>query len=359
MRIALVHYWLVRMRGGEAVIKQMLDVTPEADVYTNVYNAEGVKELFAGRDHPQTTWVDKLPLARKAYPLYMPLMPSALEQLNLSDYDLVISSEAGPAKWVIPSPSARHLCYVHSPMRYLWDQRFVYRDQVPWAFRPVFDVVTERLREKDLISAGRVDEFIANSSFVADRIKRYYRRDAVVIHPPVEVADFGPPVEPEDFYLWVGQLVSYKNIRHAVDACVRMGRRLVVVGDGSGRKYVEGLADKGVEYRGRVSREEMMDLMRRCRALLFPGLEDFGIVPVEVLAAGRPVIAYGKGGVVDSVTHGETGFFYGTPTVEALMRAIEEFEEWEPQFDPAVAQAHSRRFSAAAFREKWGALIGR
>ena len=358
MRTAIVHYWLVRMRGGEGVIKSLIDIHSDADVITNVYKAEGVKELFEHRVAPITTRINRLPFAAQLYPIYMPLMPAALEQIDMSPYDLVISSEAGPSKWVIPAPHARHVCYVHSPMRYLWDQRLVYRAKVPALARPLFDNITRRLRLEDFASAGRVDDFVANSSFVAARIKQYYRRNSTVIHPPVEVDDFGAPLPAEDFYLFVGQLVSYKNARHAVEACVKLGRKLVVVGDGPDRKYVEQFAGNGVEYRGHLPREALVDLMRRCRALLFPGLEDFGIVPVEVLAAGRPVIAFGRGGIVDTVNHGSTGILYDTMGVDELVRAIEAFEEWHPDFNAAVAQENAQAFNPATFQVKWRNFIG-
>lgn len=355
MRTALVHYWLVNMRGGEQVLRQLMALHPDADVITNVYDPLRAGELFFGRSSPITTSVNALPWAKSVYPLYMPLMPRALEAVNMNGYDLVISSESGPAKWVIPSPNARHICYMHSPMRYLWDQRQLYRSKLPAPFRPAFDLVTADLRTQDVVSAARVDEFVANSTFVARRIERYYRRDAVVVPPPVAQDDIPPPQRPEDFYLFAGQLVSYKDVRSAVDACVALGRRLVVVGAGPEKAYVERFKDAGVEYRGRVPREELVELMGRCRALLFPGVEDFGITPVEVLAAGRPVIALNEGGVLDSVEDGVTGILYGRR--EGLRTAIHRFEEWEPAFDPADAVAAARQFAPDAFARRWSEVL--
>jgi glycosyltransferase involved in cell wall biosynthesis len=346
------------MRGGEAVLKVLMDLYPDASVYTNVYNAKGVAELFADRSPPATTWINTLPLASRIYPLYLGLMPGALEQLDMNNHDLIVSSESGPAKWVIPGPNARHICYVHSPMRYIWDQRLEYRKKVPWIARGCFDYFTAKLRYADTLSTMRVDDFVANSTFVAARIQRYYKRSAQVIHPPVDVDDFGSPLSPEDYYLFAGQLVSYKKVEVAVEACLRLKRRLVVVGDGPMAAYVSGLSDRGVDYRGRVGRAELVELMRKCRALLFPGVEDFGIVPVEVLAAGRPVVAFGEGGVMDSIADGQTGILYKDPDVEGLVRGIQAFEEWEGSFDPAVAQNHAAGFSPRAFREKWQASFG-
>jgi glycosyltransferase involved in cell wall biosynthesis len=358
MKTALVHYWLVGLRGGETVFREFMEMYPDADIFTNVFDRKGVGEMFAGRPDPTTTWVNRLPAAPKLYPLYMPLMPAALEQLDVTDYDLVVSSESGPAKWVVSGPNTRHVCYVHTPMRYLWDQRLLYREKVPVLFRPVFDAVTHQLRIKDVVSAARVDDFVANSSFVAARIKRYYRRDAAVIHPPVPLDDIPPPQSPEDFYLFAGQLVSYKRVDLAMEACHRLGRRLVIVGGGSQAKLVEKFNSPWVEYRGRVPRAELVSLMGRCRALLFPGVEDFGLVPVEVMGAGRPVVGLAQGGLLDSVVDGQTGLHYRGVEVEDLMRAIAAFEEWQPDFDPAVAVARAAEFTPQVFRAKWRQVLG-
>jgi glycosyltransferase involved in cell wall biosynthesis len=359
MKTALVHYWLVGLRGGETVFRELMDMYPKADIFTNVFDRKSLGDMFEGRVDPTSTWINSLPAASRAYPLYMPMMPSALERLDLTDYDLVISSESGPAKWVIGGPNTRHVCYMHSPMRYLWDQRLLYRGKLPSLFRPVFDAVTHRLRLKDVVSAARVDDFVANSSFVAQRIRRYYGRDATVINPPVPMDDMLPPQSPEDFYLFAGQLVSYKRAELAVEACHQLGRRLIVVGDGSQRKFFESLNSPWIECRGRVPRAELVSLMGRCRALLFPGLEDFGIVPVEVLGAGRPVIGYARGGVLDSVQHLRSGWLYKGGELADLVQAIRDFEEWEPDFDTRQAVARAQYFTPRVFRAKWAAHVGR
>ena len=289
MRLALVHYWLVRMRGGEAVLDNLMSIFPEADVYTNVYRQQGVQPLFEGRRPPRTTWVNRLPFAGRLYPFYLPLMAPALSGLDLDGYDVVISSEAGPAKWAMASVEARHICYAHTPMRYLWDQRHVYRRRTPGPRPPLL----RRRGRGDggcatcCLLTGSTNSW-ANSSFVARRIEKIYRRDSTVIHPPVRLDDMPAPRTPEDFYLFVGHLTAYKGVREAVDACVALGRRLVVVGEGPELAYVRQFTRQGVEHRGRLPRGELLSLMGRCRALLFPGVEDFGITPVEVLAAGRP-----------------------------------------------------------------------
>ena len=358
MRLALVHYWLVRMRGGEAVLDNLMSIFPEADVYTNVYRQQGVQPLFEGRRPPRTTWVNRLPFAGRLYPFYMPLMAPALSGLDLDGYDVVISSEAGPAKWAMASVEARHICYAHTPMRYLWDQRHVYRRRTPALAHPFYDAVGEEMRLRDVLSAHRVDEFVANSSFVARRIEKIYRRDSTVIHPPVRLDDMPAPRTPEDFYLFVGRLTAYKGVREAVDACVALGRRLVVVGEGPELAYVRQFTRQGVEHRGRLPRGELLNLMGRCRALLFPGVEDFGITPVEVLAAGRPVIALARGGVLDTVRHGVTGVLYPDAAARGLVGGIHRFEAWEPEFRPADAVRAARAFAPEVFADKWRALLG-
>lgn len=356
-RLALVHYWLVQMRGGEAVLGELMSLFPQADVYTNVYAPKAVASLFEGRPPPSTTWVGRLPWADRMYPFYLPFMAPALSGLDLDDYDVVISSEAGPAKWAMPSVEARHVCYTHTPMRYLWDQRHAYRRWTPAWSRPLYDAVGERMRMCDVLSAQRVDEFVANSSFVAKRIDKIYRRESTVIHPPVRLDD-APPLRPaEDVYLFVGQLVPYKAVRAAVDACVALKRRLIVVGQGPDQAYVRRFADRGVELRSRMPRAELLSLMSRSRALLNPGVEDFGITPVEMLAAGRPVIAQGRGGVLDVVEHGRTGLLYRGADAGSLALAIREFEGWEPGFRPADAVRAAQAFAPEVFADKWRRLL--
>jgi glycosyltransferase involved in cell wall biosynthesis len=358
VRVALVHYWLVRMRGGEAVLAALMDLFPQADVFTNVYRSGPVRRLFDGRPPPRTTWVARMPWAGRLHPLYLPLMGPALGGLDLDDYDLVISSEAGPAKWALPAFGARHICYAHSPMRYIWDQRHAYREQAPALARPFLDLAAERLRMADVLSSYRVDDFVANSSFVAERIRRAYRRDSQVIHPPVVTHDIPPPQPPEEPYLFVGRLTPYKGVRAAVDACVALGRPLLVVGEGAEEAYVRRFARQGVRHVRRLARSELVQAMGRARALLHPGVEDFGITAVEVLAAGRPVIARAEGGVLDSVEHGVTGLLYPGKAADALGRAILQFEAWEARFRPADAVAAARAFAPEVFAAKWRALVG-
>jgi glycosyltransferase involved in cell wall biosynthesis len=358
LRVALIHYWLVRMRGGEAVLSALMNLFPQADVFTNVYRNGPVRRLFDGRPPPKTTWVARMPWAGRLHPLYLPLMGAALGGLDLEGYDLVISSEAGPAKWALPAFGARHICYAHTPMRYIWDQRHVYRRQAPAPVRPLMDLAAERLRMADVLSSHRVDEFVANSSFVSERIRRAYRRDSQVIHPPVVTHDIPAPQPPEEAYLFVGRLTPYKGVRRAVDACVALGRPLLVVGEGPEEAYVRRFAGQGVRHVRRLPRPELVQTMGRARALLHPGVEDFGITAVEAMAAGRPVIAQARGGVLDSVQHGVSGLLYPGEDAAALGRAIVQFEAWEPRFRPADAVEAARDFAPEVFAAKWRALVG-
>lgn len=351
-RVALIHYWLVGMRGGEKVLEALCRMFPKADIYTHVHVPGSVGPVI-GAHRISETRVGRLPLAPRLYQKYLPFMPRALEEIDLSGYDLVISSEAGPAKGVIAPPDAPHLCYCHSPMRYLWDQYHIYRDGAGIVTRALMPGMAHRLRQWDVTSAARVDGFAANSTHVAQRIRKYWRRDSLVVHPPVAVGDFAavPRGELGDYYLWAGELAPYKRPDLAIEAFSRLGRKLVVIGGPEKTAArLKARAAPNVSFLGKVPFEVLKQHMARCKALIFPGEEDFGIVPVEVMASGRPVIAYGRGGALDTVRDGETGLFFRDQSVEALIDAVERFEAGpvsDP--DPAVLIAHASRFDAAAF----------
>jgi glycosyltransferase involved in cell wall biosynthesis len=358
-RVALVHYWLVGMRGGEKVLEAICRMFPQADIFTHVADLPSLSDRL--RRHPiHETWIAGLPAARRLYQAYLPLMPRALEALDLSGYDLVISSEAGPAKGVIAPPDAFHLCYCHSPMRYLWDQYHTYRAGTGPAQRAAMSVFAHGLRQWDVTSAARVDAFAANSAHVAARIDKYWRRPATVVHPPVAVEDFAPvPGGPAEFYLWAGELAPYKRPDLAIEAFRRLGLPLVVIGGPD--KTVAALkatAPANVTFLGKAPFPVLKDHLARCRALVFPGEEDFGIVPVEAMASGRPVIAYGRGGALDTVIDGQTGLLFPAQSVEALVDAVERFEAgrlW--QVKAAALTAHAQRFSEAAFQDGIRAML--
>ncbi|AEF84830.1 glycosyltransferase, family 1 [Treponema primitia ZAS-2] len=351
MKVAIVHYWLVNMRGGEKVLEVLLEMFPQADIFTHVYDRATVSDVI--NSHPvYTSSINKLPFAKKLYQKYMPLMPKALMEFDLQDYDLIISSESGPAKGVVPNPDAYHICYCHSPMRYLWDMYHGYFRGANPLVRFFMSKLIPALRLWDVSSANLVDRFIANSSYVAKRIERYYNRKAAVVYPPVAIEKYLTlERKPEDFYLFFGQLTGYKRADIAIEACVRSGRKLVVAGAGAkSRDTGKYKKSKLVTFTGRVSDEEIRGLYSRAKALLFPGIEDFGIVPVEANAAGCPVIAFRKGGVLDTVKENGTGLFFDEQSTDSLIEAMDRFESCEEYFsDRKVFTEHVQRFSREAF----------
>ena len=353
-RVALIHYWLVGMRGGEKVLEAFSRMFPQADIYTHVVDPDRISATLLAHDIYETR-IGRLPMARRLYQKYLPLMPRALEELDLSGYDLVISSESGPAKGVIAPPNAPHLCYCHSPMRYLWDQYHTYYNSSGLIARSMMPHISHQMRQWDVVSASRVDGFVANSQHVANRIKKYWRRDSQVVHPPIFTDDFSPLPANElgDYYLWAGELAPYKRPDLAVEAFRKLDLPLVVVGgpDSTVKELQKTAGDK-TQFLGRVSSEEFRMHLARCRALIFPGEEDFGIVPVEAMASGRPVIGYGKGGLLDTIVDGQTGTFFYEQTVDAIVDAVEDFERsFSSWIDPSVLVARARRFSEASFRQ--------
>jgi glycosyltransferase involved in cell wall biosynthesis len=357
-RVAIVHYWLVSMRGGEKVIEELCRMYPQADIYTLVCNRDRISN-FLKTKKIYTSFLQKIPGAQRHYTKLLPLMPFALEQFDLQDYDIVISSESGPAKGIITRPDALHICYCHSPMRYLWDQFHVYRKALSWPGRLLMSLTAPLLRTWDVTTASRVDTFVANSSYVASRIRRFYGRDAEVIFPPVAVDDFKVGQGKGEFYLLAGQLTGYKRPDIAVKACTETGRRLVVIGEGEQEAYLKSIAGPTVEFLGHQPFDVLRDHLSRCRALLFPGIEDFGILPVEAMASGRPVIAFDAGGATETVSSPEVGLRFQALCSEGLIKAITDFEEIEETMDPQKIHQHARQFSSAVFQERLSTLIER
>jgi glycosyltransferase involved in cell wall biosynthesis len=351
MKVAIVHYWLVTMRGGEKVVEALCELFPEADIFTHVYDPEAISPVIRGH-RVSTTFIQKLPQAKRRYQSYLPLMPLALEQLDLRGYDLIISSESGPAKGVLTRPDALHVCYCHTPMRYVWDMYFDYKSGAGALKRLLMTPLVHYLKMWDYCSAGRVDHFIANSGFVAARIGKHYRRPAEVIHPPVATGDFAPASGHDNFYLVMGQLVGYKRVDIAVEAFNRLGSRLVIIGEGEALAEVKRLAGPNVEVLGRQPFSVIKDHFSRCRALIFPGVEDFGIVPVEAMACGKPVIAFKAGGALETVVDGVTGLFFDEQSSDCLTEAVQRFESAEGSFDPARIARHAAGFEKEIFKKK-------
>ena len=354
MRVAIIHYWLVNLRGGERVLEAICELYPDADIFTHVYVPERMSDVIR-RHRVQTTMISKLPWARRLYQSYLPLMPFALEQLDLQAYDLVISSESGPAKGVLTRPDALHICYCHTPMRYVWNMYHEYRRGLSRPKRWAMAALLYKLRQWDVTAAARVDHFIANSQNVALRIRKYYRRDSMVIHPPVDLDCFGGLVstQSEDFYLCIGQLVAYKRVDLAIKAFNQLGKRLVVIGEGKERDRLERLAGPTITFLDRIDDKSLCDYYARCQAVIFSAEEDFGIVPLEAMASGKPVIAYGKGGALETVVPSLTGLLFPEQTPESLAAAVLEFERVRPQFDGEQIAAHAAGFSKEHFKQQF------
>lgn len=368
MKVALVHDWLVGMRGGERVLEAFCELFPEADLFTLVH-IPGACSPTIERRAIRTSFLDRIPFARDHHRHWLPLFPHAIEAFDFTGYDLVLSSSHCVAKGVVVPTSALHVCYVHTPMRYLWDQYPEYfgPGRAGALTRAGMRLASTFLRAWDEASAHRVDVFVANSFNVAARVEKRYRREAQVVHPPVDVARFESRGERavEDFYLMVTAFAPYKRIEVAIEAFRRSGRRLRIVGWGQEWKRIQALAGGSVELLGPLSDAEVADLYPRCRALVFPGEEDAGITPLEAQAAGRPVIALARGGALETVIgldgseRSPTGVFFDEPTVPALLGAVERFEHARERFDPAAARRNAERFDRRHFKARIAAVIDR
>jgi glycosyltransferase involved in cell wall biosynthesis len=364
MRVALVHDWLTGMRGGERCLEVFCELFPDADLYTLVHVPGSVSPAIERR-RIVTSFIQRLPEAARRYRYYLPLFPAAMTRFDLRGYDLVLSSSHCAAKGARPGPVAHHLCYCFTPMRYVWDMYDDYFGRGAGRLtRTLMPPVAAALRRWDRQSSDRVHHFAAISRHVAERIRSFYGRPAEVIYPPVDVQRFELADDADgEFYLVVGALVPYKRVDLAVLAANRLGRRLLVVGTGPEAARLRALAGPTVEFLGWRADAEIAKLYRRCRALLFPGLEDFGIVPLEAMAAGRPVIAYGAGGVLETVIgldesdEAPTGLFFREQTVEALTEAIRRFESAAPRLSAKAARARSETFDRPRFKERVAAWV--
>lgn len=350
MKTALLHYWLTNMRGGENVLEEFCRIWPDADIFTHAYAPERISDIIKSHQ-VRCTFINRLPRAKTDCQKYLPLMPMALKRLDLAAYDLIVSSESGPVKGIRKPRGSKHICYCHSPMRYLWDMYDDYYRNTGLAGKIAMSLFKQPLRRYDLKSAENVDHFIANSHFVAERIKRIYGRSSTVIYPPVNVDFYASGnYAKSDYYLFVGQLIPYKRPDLAIAACERMNRKLVIVGDGSMRRELERTAGHNVTFAGRARNERLRELYAGARALIFPGIEDFGIVPLEAQASGSPVIAMGAGGALETIIADKTGVFFDQPDVESLCNAIEAFEM--KTFSTDYLIEHAKKFSAERFRSE-------
>lgn len=350
-RSALVHHWFLTMAGGERVCEAVCEILDAPDLFSIVADPDSLSDTLK-RSTLTTSFVQHVPGARTWYRYYAWMFPLAVEHFDLSGYDLVFSSDANTVKGVMTNPETCHVCYCHSPMRYAWNLFHEYR-RTPNPLKSwIISLTMHYLRIWDYCAAARVDYFVANSQTVRRRIASYYRRDARVIYPPCDVERFYFAERIDDYYLLVGRLVDYKKADLAVQAFGRTGRRLLVVGRGPQLNKLKAIAETNIEFLDSVDDRQLADLYSRCRALIFPGEEDFGIVPVEAQASGRPVIAYAKGGALETVVSGKTGLFFSRQTPEALNAAVEEFEASADSFDPETIRRHAGLFGKDRFQRE-------
>lgn len=361
LRVALVHDWLTGMRGGERVLEAMCELFPDAHLFT-LLHVPGVVSDTIARHQPQTSFVQRLPRAWRWYRHYLPLFPAAVEGFDLDGFDLVISSSHCAVKSVIVPGRARHLCYCHSPMRYAWDQFDAYFGPARLGrLSPLARTVMRRLARWDAATSGRPDRYLANSQHVAQRIRRYYNRQAVVVPPPVDTHFYTPSQSGPDAYLLVvSALVPYKRIELAIEAARLAGMPLRIVGEGTERARLEAQGGEGVEFLGRLTDEQVRELYRGATAVLLPGEEDFGIVPVEAQACGRPVIALARGGALETVVDGVTGVL--VPSTDpadwaCAIRRVQEAVSSGSGFEPAAIRQHAEQFSRERFLAAFGAQV--
>ena len=352
MKVALVHDYLNQMGGAERVVLAFHELFPEAPLYTSIYDPKRVDAAFQQIDI-RTSFMQRLPFVKKHHQPFLPLYPFAMERLDLRGYDLILSSSSAFGKGVITKPGTMHICYCHTPMRWCWNyDEYVEREQLGKLARGVLPFLITWLRVWDQTTAMRVDHFIANSPAVADRIQKYYRREAVVIPPPVDASRFlfDPTTQPEDYFLVVSRFMPYKRIDLAIQACNRLQLPLVIIGSGRDQQRLQQMAGPTIRFLGRLSDAGVLHYYAHCRALILPGEEDFGITPLEAQASGRPVVAYSAGGALASVIDGVTGTFFQEQTVESLAATLAAFDE--TRYDPQIIRDHALEFDKPRFHRR-------
>lgn len=362
MRVAIVHYWFLTSGGGERVVESLVEMFPEADIFALFADPKRLPAFLSGKKLT-TSFLDRIPFARRASRALFPLYPLAVESFDLREYDLVISSDSPPIKGLILNQSATHICYCHTPGRYLWDFYTEFRNQLPHVLRPIYSLAAHYVRAWDFAAAQRVDHFVANSDYVAERIWCYYRRESAVIHPPVDTGKGLPPASPnQDYYLSVGRLVENKRLDVLIEACNVLKRRLIIAGTGRAEKRLKAMAGPTIEFLGRVPDKDLPRLYTNCKAFLFAADEDFGIAPLEAQSFGRPVIALGKGGSLETVlpypsSPQPTGIFFYEQSAESLAKAMSQFEMIEDLFQPLEIQSHASRFDRKVFEHRFRSLV--
>lgn len=358
MKLALVHDYLIQDGGAEKVLTEFHHVFPEAPTYALLYDPEKVNPAYRSRV-VRTSFLQKIPWALKKYQWLLPFMPMATETYDLAPFDVVLSSSSAFSKGVITKPDALHICYCHTPTRYLWSDAVSYVQElrVPGIIKALLPPLLSRLRMWDKQAAERVDVFIANSEAVRRRIKKYYHRDALVMYPPVDVAKFSISSEPKNYFLAGGRLVSYKRYDMIIEACNRLQLPLKIFGSGPVSAELKAMAGPTVKFLGRVSDEEKIKLYQNCIAFVNPQEEDFGITIIEAMSAGRPVIAYNRGGAIETVIEGVNGTFFDSQDWETLADTLLRFDQ--KKYHPELIRESVERFSAENFRQNIKQLVER
>lgn len=355
MKLALVHDWLNQLGGAEDVLSTLVGMYPEAPLYTSMYWREGLPAAYREWDI-RTTWMDRLPGIHQHHQAFFALYPLAFGRLDLGGYDVVLSNKSGFCHGVRASSNTTHLCYCLAPTRYVWTyDEYAAREGLPAPIRIALRPLIRWLRRWDYQAAQRVDHFIAISTEIQARIRRYYHRESTIIFPPVDTSRFVPANRQEDYFLIVSRLIPYKRIDLAIQAFNQLGLPLVIAGAGRDREGLEAMANPNITFLGYVPDADLPDLLARCRAYVLPGKEDFCIAPVQAMAAGRPVIAYATGGALDTVIPGETGLHFHEPTPESLVTAVQAFDD--ARYDPSAIRRHAAGFDKSVFESKLRAYV--
>ena len=358
MRIAFVHDYLVQYGGAERVLECLSEIYPYAPIYTILYNREAMHGVFESK-RVRTSFLQRFPFAKKWHRVFPLFMPLAVEQFDFSKYDIVVSDSASYAKGVITNPATLHICYMHTPMRYAWDdcQKYTRDFYFPRFVKRLIPFAMNYLRLWDKISADRVDVFVANSNFVARRIKKYYRKSAVVVHPPVDTKKFSIAAssEKKGYFLMVGRLLAYKRNDIAIEAFNKLGLPLKIIGRGPELKRLEKIAGSSIEFLGRVSDEDLKRYYSECQAVIFPQEEDFGIVAIEALASGKPLVAFRGGDIPEHMEDGKMGVFFEEQTSDAIVEAVLKFQR--SSFDAGYIRSKVLKFDREIFKEKMKQLI--
>lgn len=361
MKVAILHYWFLLSGGGEKVVSALLDLYPGADVYCLFAEKSSFPDGLSP-DRLHCSFLNRIPYARRLNRELFFLYPSVVGAIDFSGYDLVISSDSAPTKAIVTPVDTLHVSYCHTPGRYIWDLAPSFTAKLPRIARPIFAQMSASARSSDFIAAQRVDYFVANSRYIQNRIWKYYRQDSVVIYPPVQTFAGNISQTHDDYYLTVGRLGSAKRTDLLIKACNHLGRKLIIVGTGREERRLKEIAGPNTEILGRVSDAQLSSLYANCRAFLFAADEDFGIAPVEAQSYGRPVIAYGHGGSLETVRVGneenpDTGVFFPEQTVESVIDGIQSYEARENCFIPEEIQKHAREFDTSVFRKRFGAFV--